>query len=156
MSHTTTLKTIEIRDMDAVKNAVAELVSKGIDCTIEYKAKPGMYYRNQEGQCDFVLRLPGAKGHGHEGRTQYDIGFRLQADGSYAMLFDDFDNALRKVIGASCPMPSSPEGKAQHAIAQFTQLYGKHAAINAAIAQGYQVESAEYDEKGDLQLSIAV
>jgi len=156
MSHTTTLRSLKITDIAAVEAAVSELNSLGIACQLVRGEAPGMYYNKQQGVCDYVLRLPGAKGRGAHGQTQYDIGFTKAADGTYEMAFDDYDSALRKVIGASCPMPNTPEGKAQHAIGKFTQLYAKHATINAAINQGYQIESTSYDEQGNLQLMIAV
>lgn len=156
MSHTTTLRSIKITDMSAVEAAVSELKSLGINCELVRNQQPGMYYENQQGNCDYVLRLPTARGRGARGQTQYDIGFTKAADGSYDMVFDDFNNALRNVLGAACPMPTTPEGVAQHAIGKFTQLYAKHATINAAISQGYQIEGTSYDEQGNLQLMIAV
>jgi len=146
MSHTTTLKGVVIRDISALKAAVAELQQKGINCELLEGARPRMYYGNQHGTCDYVLKLKDG---------QYDIGFDKQENGAYAPVFDEWSNHISSKLGASCPLPSTPEGRAQHQIGQLLQSYQKHMAINAAVAEGYLVESAYTDDKGNVQLTIA-
>lgn len=148
MSHTTTLKTVAIKDVAAMRNAVAELRAKGINCELRENVKPRMYYQNQHGVCPYVLALP---------NCPYDVGFDKQPDGSYAPVFDEWAGHIAGQIGAgaSCPMPNTPEGRAQHALGQFFQAYAKHATINAATAQGYMVESATVDNKGNVQLVLS-
>lgn len=147
MSHTTTIKTIAIKDTAAMQAAVAELVRKGVNCKLSQDKQPRMYYANQHGKCPYVLELPGCP---------YDVGFEKQADGSYAPVFDEWAGHISGQLGAgkSCPLPNTPEGRAQHQIGQFYQFYGKHAAINAATAQGYMVESADFDKAGNVQLVL--
>lgn len=148
MSHTTKLAGVSIKDANAIRSAVMDLMNKGIKCSLMENAKPRMYYGNQGEQCEFVLKLDGA----------YDVGFKLDKEGNYVPQFDEWGNHVSSQIGAgaACPMPNTREGKAQHAIGQFLQMYAKHAAINAAAAQGYMVENSFIDDKGNVQLVIAV
>lgn len=147
MSHTTTLKGLAIRDVDAMHKAVADLKAKGVNCSLVRNAKPRMYYQSQHGECEFVLKLHDAP---------YDVGFDKQDDGTYAPVFDEWAGHVGRQIGATCPMPDTPEGKAQHAIGQFSQSYARHAAINSAVSQGYLVESDYIDNDGNVQLVLTV
>lgn len=147
MSHTTTLKGVQIKDVSALRAAVAEIISQGVKCELLENAKPRMYYENQHNNCDFVLHLKDGK---------YDIGFDKQADGSYNPVFDEWSNHISSKLGASCPLPNTPEGKAQHQIGKLLQAYQKHVAINTAVMSGYSIESADYDKEGNLQLVINV
>lgn len=149
MSHTTTLKAVVIRDVTALRMAVDELKSNGINCDLIENAKPRMYFNNQHSACDYVLRLNDSK---------YDVGFDRQADGTYVPVFDEWQNIVAKQLGADvnvCPIPTSKEGKAQHQIGRFFQSYSKHAAVNAAVSQGYMVESSTVDDEGNVHLTLA-
>ena len=152
MSHTTTINNVVIRDVSALRRAVEELQAKGVQCSLLENAKPRMYYTRQEEQCDFVLRLDNARYNG----KNYDIGFQKQADGTYSAIFDEWGNAVAGEIGATCPMPGTPEAQSQWHIGQLLQGYAKFAAMNAAAAQGYIVESATMDADGNVNLEIAV
>ena len=154
MSHTTKLKSVIIRDTSALVQAVNDLRAQGVDCELRQNEKPRMYYANQHSECDYVLRL---------NKSPYDVGFERQDDGTYVPVFDEWAGNISNEIGANahapagatCPMPNTAEGKAQHQIGQFFQQYAKHAAINAATAQGYMVESATTDEKGEINLILS-
>lgn len=148
MSHTTTLRNVAIRDVSAMMQAVADLKADGVNCELVENAKPRMYYTKQGETCDYVLKL-------NDG--QYDVGFAHQEDGSYAPVMDTWGGHVGNQIGADvnvCPMPGSAEGKAQHAMGKFMQNYSRNAAINAAVAQGYSVESTEVDAEGNVHLTI--
>ncbi len=152
MSHTTTIKSVVIRDVAALKKTVLDLQSKGVKCSLVENAVPAMYYNNQVGKCEYVLRLDDALYAG----KRYDIGFQKQADGTYATVFDDWGRAISGQVGAACPMPNTPEGKAQHIIGQLLQGYAVNAAINAAVSQGYVVEGHTTDADGNVHLNINV
>jgi Protein of unknown function (DUF1257) len=108
--------------------------------------KPRMYYDNQHGTCEYVLKL-------NDG--PYDVGFDKQADGSYAPVFDDWQRNVANKVGASCPIPTSAEGRAQHSIGKLLQNYQKHVAVNAAVMNGYAVESSFVDDAGNVQITIS-
>lgn len=151
MSHTTKITGIAIRDVAAIRSAVADLNAKGVAVELLENAMPRMYYRagvngkDQHGKCAFVLRLTGEPGGERE---QYDLGLDLQEDGTYAPIFDEWDNHVANQLGADvnvCPIPSTPEGRAQHQIGSFVQKYATHAAINAAKAKGYSIKGTTFD-----------
>lgn len=145
MSHTTTLKNVAIRDVQAMHQAVADLQSQGIKCNLVEGGTPRMYYGNQGEACAYVLKLEDAK---------YDVGFMEQEDGTLSPVLDTWGGHVAGQIGAACPMPTSQEGKTQAAIGKFMQGYSKHAAINAAVQQGYSVESIETDADGNVHVTV--
>lgn len=148
MSHTTTLKNVAIRDVNALRQAVADLQAEGVNCELVENATPRMYYDKQGQKCEYMLKL-------NDG--SYDVGFKAQEDGSYAPVMDTWGGHVGGQVGADvnvCPMPSSEEGKAQHCIGKFMQSYSKNAAVNAAIQQGYSVEGTEVDGDGNVHLTL--
>jgi hypothetical protein len=151
MSHTTAIKGLAIKDVSAIRSAAAKLKNQGVNCTLVENAAPRMYYPDQyrkdhgRSSCEFVLKL-------HD--SEYDLGFELQKDGTYAPIFDEFSSYISGQLGASCPMPNTPEGRAQHKMGKFLQGYAVDAATNAAIQSGYMVESADIDQQGNVQLVL--
>lgn len=153
MSHTTTVKSVAIRDISALRAAVAELQSKGVRCELLEgpQVTPRMYYSGQsaelKGKTPFVLKL---------NDSPYDVGFQLMEDGTYAPVMDTFAGHIKKQIGAECGCSGKTEGEsAAVAIGGLMQRYAKHAAINAAVAQGFSVEDVAYNEAtGDVHLTI--
>lgn len=95
--------------------------------------------------CDYVLKLAGA----------YDVGLQKQSDGSYEPVFDTYQNHVGKQIGATCPMPNTPQGRQQHQMGQFLQAYAEEAARNKALSEGFMVESSTTDNEGNVQLVLA-
>lgn len=145
MSHTTTLKTVSIRDLAALRAAVEELNAAGVSCDLVERAVPRMFYASQHGECDYVLKLH---------KCRFDVGFDKQADGSYVPVYDEWGNNVGTQIGATCNIAKTPEEKATQQIGRLMQGYAKHAAVNAAVSQGYFVESTVTDEKGTVHLVL--
>lgn len=150
MSHTTQIKGLAIKDVSAMRAAVQELNRQGIRCELVENHKPRMYYDDQlrrhgygKETADLCLKLKDSR---------YDVGFMKQADGTYAPVFDTWEGYVADQLGASCPMPNTEEGRAQHAIGKFCQSYAVEAAKNAAISQGYMVEAADIDQNGNVNL----
>lgn len=104
-----------------------------------------MYYKNQAEECEYVLHLDNSK---------YDVGLKKQEDGTYSPVMDLYEGHIGRQIGAACPMPNTEEGRAQHHIGKFAQEYNKHATINAAVRQGYSIESTEEDAEGNYHVNI--
>ena len=146
MSHTSTIKSLVIKDESALRAAITELQQKGVAVELRENVSPRMYYANQQAPCALVAYMKNGS---------YDVGFNLQKDGTYSMVMDPWSDHLSRHIGAACPLPSTKEGKELHAIGQLTQCYSKHAAINAATADGFIVDSCELDEEGNIQLTLS-
>lgn len=149
MSHTTSVETVKITDLSALRSAVQELQNAGVDCTLIENSAPRMYSAGQHGACDFVLRL-------NKGR--YDVGFEKTEEGHYRTVLDAWGNHVGQHLGAGayCPLPSTDEGQAQHAIGRLLQGYAKHAILNEARKKGMQVTGTYVDEKsGEIRLVLA-
>jgi hypothetical protein len=69
---------------------------------------------------------------------------------------DEWGSAISGQVGAACPMPTTNEGRAQHAIGQLLQEYARFAAVEAAVSQGYIIQSTVMDPEGNYQLEVAV
>lgn len=155
MSHTTTVKSVAIRDVAALRSAVAELQAAGVDCTLEEGANiaPRMYSSGQanelKGKCPFVLRLP---------KAQFDVGFVVndsEGETAYAPVTDFHAGSVRNQIGAKCGCPETQANQGEMGVGHLMHLYGKHAAINAAIASGYSVEDVAYDQAtGECHITV--
>lgn len=150
MSHTTVIKSVPIKDINALEKAVQELKDKGVNCDLVQNQKVRMYsvaQSNSLGVCDYVLKL-------HD--SPYDVGFVKQADGTYSPAFDDWSGHVKRNVGTSCPVPNTAEAKHQANIGALMQGYSKHAAINSAVNSGYIVESTTVDAEGNVHLTLSV
>jgi hypothetical protein len=142
MSHTTVLKTIQIKNITALQEAVDYLKSQGVNCELVKDAKPRMYYPDQVGKCDYVIKLKDCV---------YDVGFEKQKDGSYAPMFDSWGGHVQKFIGqpASCPVPTTQEEKQAATISRLLDCYAIHAAKgeleNTGTYYSYEVAYSEAD-----------
>lgn len=121
MSHTTVLKTIQIKSIEALEGAVAYLQSQGVNCELVKGTTPRMYYENQHTKCEYVLKLKDCV---------YDVGFEKQKDGSYAPVFDSYNRHIQKQIGQplSCEIPKTAEEQQAAAVSRLLDCYAIHAA----------------------------
>lgn len=146
MSHTTTINSVEIKDVAALGAAINELKSKGINCEMLENARPRAYYGNQEGlnkNADYVLKLNDSK---------YDVGFYKNDQGSYDARCDLWADQVAKQIGVPVTEGVSRE---QAAIGKLLNLYSVHAVARQAARQGYRVQRVDQDN-GAVQLRVAV
>lgn len=152
MSHTSKIRSIKFRDIAALHAAVAELKAQGVNCDLRQNAAPRAFSSGQIKVCPYMLHL---------GDSPYDVGFEADAEepGTFNPVFDDWKGYVRQQIGAAnAPAmfghDTSEEGL-MTSIGKLAQLYGKHAAIHAATAQGYMVEGCSTDDQGNIHLTIA-
>lgn len=147
MSHTTEIKSVPLRDEAAIRQAVRELENSGVDLEFLENVVPRMYYRNQSGPCDYVIKLR---------KSRYDVGLKKQDDGSYSAVFDAWGGDIQSQIGAKFRPKNNADGMAEN-IGRFLQQYSKHAAMNAAVNAGYQVMGETVDgSTGEIHLELAV
>jgi len=146
MSHTTEINTVTVRDISALHSAVDALRRTGIDISLVTNEVPRMYYSNQHKACPYVVKL---------GNSRYDIGFDNSENPQvYKPVMDLWGGDIAGEVGASCPMPNTDEGKAQHSIGLLMQKYTEIAVQNAARAQGHQVERVFTDNAGNVQVVL--
>lgn len=134
MSHTTSIKSIKIMDIAALRAAVNALANNGVNISLQEGGKPRAYYSTQEGMgaADFVIRLPGAA---------YDIGLYKDKDGSYEARTDfhrPWDKskgcAVEDVLGVKA---SDSDKVAQAKLGKLYAEYAAQATIMKARAAGY-------------------
>lgn len=145
MSHTTTIESVTISDIYALKSAVAELKQNGINCELIENATPRAYYNNQSGleEAPYVLKLEDC---------QYDVGFYKRQDGSYEARADFWAGHVEKVLGSPAREGESAD---QARLGKLYQTYAVHAATRKAIEQGYSVNRVVKDD-GTIQLVVQV
>ena len=169
MSHTTTVKSVRILDVDAIKKAVKELQQSGVACELIKNAKPRLYYADQltrqKGRSSeiapYVLRLNGAV---------YDLCFleSTREDAKKGELELCFDNyvpsgkvGVKHVLGQKWDGGTShwagnrdDTQETLHAVGKFLQPYAKHALVNAARKAGHQVAGTSVDNEGRIHLRL--
>ena len=145
MSHTTTVSTIAITDIGALRAAVDELKRRGMRIDMIDNAVPRAYYDGQQGlgQADHVLRLADSK---------YDIGIYANGKGGYEARADFYNGEIERVLGAT---PQDGEDTYQAKMGKMYQMYAVVAAEQAAFRQGYSPRRVE-QEDGTIQLVMEV
>lgn len=144
MSHTSSIKSVQIKSVSALRAAVQALTQRGIRCTLEENATPRAYYNNQQGmgQAPFVLRLPDA---------QYDVGFYAQPDGTYEARTDFFGGSVAQCIGGKA---TTPERRDQAQLGLLFQEYSAAAVIEQARMRGQSVVRRLNAETNKLTLEV--
>lgn len=129
MSHTSTIKSIVISSVTALRAAVEELARTGTACRLIEKAKPRAYFENQQGMglADYVLQLDGAS---------YDVGFYKQENNTYEPRTDFWGGSVERVLGTPCPANASAEVAERHKLGKLLQLYGVHVTMEQARRKG--------------------
>lgn len=129
MSHTSTVKSIQIQSIPALRSAIEELSRSGIMCSLVEKAKPRSYFPDQVGMgvADYVIRLD---------QASYDIGL-YKTDAGYEARTDFYGGSIERVLGTQA---STPESQEQARMGRLFQMYGIHAATEAARKKGHMVQ----------------
>lgn len=144
MSHTSSIKAVKITSVTALNAAVAALVSRGIQCSLEENATPRAYFQNQQGmgKADFVVKLPNAR---------YDVGLYKQADGSYEARTDFYGGSVAACLGGKA---TTPERHEQAQLGLLFQEYGAAVTIEAARKKGHMVRRIFDSEKQRITLEV--
>jgi hypothetical protein len=143
MSHTTAINSIEITDVDALRSAVQELKTNGVDCELLENAIPRAYYRNQLPQADLVLKL---------NKSAYDVGFYAKENGTgYITKCDFFQGDIAKQLGTNDVREG--EDPVQARLGKLYQTYAVHATSRAAAQQGHTVQRINKAD-GTVQLVV--
>jgi hypothetical protein len=144
MSHTTSIKAVKIQSVNALRSAIAELNSSGTRLTLKENATPRAYFANQAGlgKADFVVEVHGAK---------YDIGLYKQEDGSYEARTDFWGGSVQAVLGGTA---TTQERAEQAKMGKLFQMYGIHAATEAARRKGLSVRRITDASTGTIKLEL--
>jgi hypothetical protein len=143
MSHTTKIKSVVIKDVIALQNAVTRLQKQGVSIELKRNAKPRMFYQDQLKKhlnvenADYVLHLP---------KSKYDVGLVKNQQGEFDIYFDNWNGYVAQELG---------NGQGND-LGKFLQAYSIEAVTNAAIMQGYGVSGANVNAKGEVELELYV
>lgn len=130
MSHTTSITDIVFSDIDALRAAVAELKTKGVNIVLEKGGAPRAYFTNQTGMgdADYVLRLKDSR---------FDVGlYKNNEKGGYEARTDLFAGEVSRVLGVKQVKGMSLE---RASLGKLYQTYAIHAATRQAVKKGYTV-----------------
>ena len=144
MSHTSTIDSIVITDIAALRSALKQLQDQGVQCELVENTKPRAYYDNQQGlgEAPYVVRLP---------QADYDIGLYPRSGGGYEARTDLYGGTVKKVLGAPA---KDDEDVTQASMGKLFQAYAVQATISKAVQQGYRVQTTTKPD-GTVQLRVA-
>jgi hypothetical protein len=152
MSHVTAIRTVPIKDEEALRTAVEELggtlerrnTYKWFGRSVgDYPLPKGIKVEDL-GKCELVAKFPG---------INYEVGFaKVEGEEGLFPLFDFWGRSpgglghdgefLREKIGEGAGI--------------LMQKYSTQAAINAAMSQGYMILGQTTDQKGNIHLELGI
>jgi hypothetical protein len=145
MSHTSTIDSVRIVDINALRAALRELSTKhGVPCELVENATPRAYFPDQAGlgHAPYVIRL---------NNCQYDVGLYPHEDGrGFSARTDLWMGYVSDQLGAQTRKGESAE---QGALGKLFNLYGVHAAMRVAARNGQSVRRID-KEDGSVQLVV--
>lgn len=143
MSHTTKVKAVKVKDVDALEAAVQALArERGINITLERNTGARLWSTSPK--CDLVIKVP---------ECRFDLGFEKQSDGSYTPMFDAHGGYLMKYLGGGQAIAKTPEEHTLANIGGIMQAYSREVLTRAAQMQGAMVNST-ITEDGSIVLQV--
>lgn len=136
MSHTTTISTLLLSDETAIKGAIKELQSQGVNCELLEAAVPRCYPGNTMKKADFCLKLAD---------SPYDVGLYKNKDGEFSAATDFYNGHVEKVLGV---VPGEKDNRDQAKLGKLYQAYAQNAIERQAAQQGYSVSRVKSDNGG--------
>lgn len=146
MSHTTRVSGVQLTNLDAIRNAVAQMVADGAKISLVENAVPRAYFTNQEG-----MTTPAALVIRVDGDRSYDVGLYLEGN-TYEPRFDVYGGSIEAQIGAA---KGTYENSAdpRRTIGKFLQEYQIAVVMQAAINNGNML-TRQVGSKGDVNLVV--
>lgn len=136
MSHTTTISTLLLSDVKAIKGAIKELQSQGVKCDLLEAAVPRSYQGNTMKKADFCLKL-------HD--SPYDVGMYKNKDGEFSLATDFYMGHVEKILGVT---PGKDDDRNQAKLGKVYAAYASNAIERQAAQQGYSVSRVKGDDGG--------
>lgn len=150
MSHTSTISTVTIVDVHALRMAVNELKTKqGVNLELKENVIPRAYYPQgrqpgMEETAPYVIQL---------NDSRYDVGLYKTEDGKgYEARCDLWDGEIARQLGVQQSKDCSRD---EAALGKLYNLYSVHAATRAAAAEGHTVQRID-KEDGEVQLVVTL
>jgi len=152
MSHTSTIKSVKILDLQALRQACEELKrTQGVDLTLIENHVPRAYSQGQLKAADLCIQL-------NDG--EYDVGLYKTTDGSYEARCDFYTGDVEKQLGANREQLSlhtnlTGEERTQAQLGKLYQFYSVKAAENAIIRKGGSCQR-QTQQDGTIQLVMVM
>ena len=147
MSHTSTVKNVNITNVELFTKAMRDVAAKS-SCTVELlnDTIPHLYWEDQHKiKSEVVYRVRGKGGFGS--RDYNDIGLQKSNDG-YELVFDNHANLTGMVFGNR----ENPMGKAHQ---EYIANVMEEEIREQDMLNGFTSEvTREYDAEGNLELSV--
>lgn len=153
MSHTTRIKSVEIKSPAAVRSAVEFLKSQGLTIQLLENATPRMYFANQFKNntgldvAEYVIQVNNEKNKARP----CDIAIFRNKEGAYEIAYDSWGHYISDILGIKSAKTTEGE-----TMGKFLQEYVKQATIEQAMLQGYAVSNVWYDEEENLKIEVSV
>ena len=144
MSHTTSINSIVISDVDALRSAITELNREGVQCELLENMIARAYSSTQAGMtepADYVLKME---------KSIHDVGL-YKTDNGYEARCDFWNGQIERQLGVT---PAEGEDRNQARLGKLYQKYAIHAASRKATQQGYSVSRIN-NRDGSVQLRVA-
>lgn len=143
ISHTTRVKAVKVKDIDALRAAV-ETLARERNINIRLEENAGARLWSTEPKCAFVVKVPDCR---------FDLGFERQEDGSYAPMFDAHGGYLAKFLGGGRELAKTPEEQMLSNIGGIMQAYTREVLTRTAQMQGALVNTTTAED-GTVVLQI--
>ena len=142
MSHNTDVTGLSIHSKDMVVAAVADLQAQGVNIELLENVKPRMYYSHQHpNAADIVLKLKD---------SSYDVALNWNDQTEeYDIVFDEWNDEIRKAIGISAKKSWSKSDKQLSTISRFIQSHSVATIESEAKQKGYKIGVGEKDDDGN-------
>ena len=146
MSHTTSIASVVVTDISALRAAIEELRREGIRCELLENAVPRAYFSNQQGMgpAPYVVKVTDAK---------YDVGL-YPVEGKqneYTFSTDFYGGTVQNILGTR--VVGEGETQDQAKLGKLAQRYAVCAAERQAIQQGFSADRTT-GENGSIQLTL--
>lgn len=148
MSHNVMVKNVKIADLNSLRAAINELKNEGVKISLAEDQKTFRTYKGQPNKCDMVIKLEGER---------YDVGLKLEADGTYSTVFESMLGSNKSVACAwNAGDPREMHYDPRAPIGRLLQRYTVVTAERDAATKGYSCTRENNVETGDMQVVVAV
>lgn len=133
MSHTSSIASVPITDINVLRAAIEELARNGMSIRLETGGTPRAYFNNQAGmgKAAYVVRIP---------QADFDIGlYPIEGGKGYEARTDFFGGSVERCLGGTPTNAKDSQNLIQAKLGKLYQMYGVHQATKAAQAKGYMV-----------------
>lgn len=144
MSHNVLISDVKIKNLSALRAAVAELAKEGVKIALDETARTFRTYDGQPNKCDLAIRMSDERG---------DVGLVKGQDGTYTPVYDPY--LFSKDSGIACPYTPGRGSDNRQAIGLLLQRYAVCTTEIEAAMQGHAC-TREQGKDGELLVRVHI